>query len=428
MNQQIIWKQINHPDILPGYLISPEGYIKSEGIDDKDAIKEPSYHSTNGYDFVLLNNKDGNLQLFPIDEIIAIAYVPIPESLKGKKVKVSHINGDTRDILLDNLQWVEDIEEWRWVCDKRIISNRYKVSNFGNILDTSKNIFINKHINGRGYYNVNLLRTSPNGGRNFITVALHCLIANAFLPNTACEFNVVNHIDGIKLNNIPKNLEHITTLKNTQHAMLTYLKDHISSEVITYIRVMLKKWKYPRLAYAHIDHEKYPEINMQLITNVKRNWYYDRGENKNIKYHPGKMTVDEIDMVRTILLDTEGHNCTKAYEKIDHNEYPHITLQMIKEIKTNKYSTYNRSKIYDLSKLKFMRTPTPCKLSISEIDSIRDLLMENNGHCKIVYSIAKQTIPQLSIHMIEDIKRGKSYKRTMKYDLSKSNRYPYIIK
>ena len=75
-----------------------------------------------------------------------------------------------------------------------------------------------------------------------------------------------------------------------------------------------------------------------------------------------------------------------------------------------------------------MRTPTPCKLSISEIDSIRDLLMENNGHCKIVYSIAKQTIPQLSIHMIEDIKRGKSYKRTMKYDLSKSNRYPYIIK
>ena len=161
---------------------------------------------------------------------------------------------------------------------------------------------------------------------------------------------------------------------------------------------------------------------------MKRNLYYNRGENKNMKYHPGKMTVDEIDMVRTILLETEYNSCIKAYEKIDHNVYPHITLQMVKEIKTNKYSTYNKSNIYDLSKLKFMKTPLPCKLSISDIDLIRDLLMENNGNCKIVYSIAKQTIPQLSIYMIEDIKRGKSYKRTLKYDLSKSNRYPFIIK
>ena len=113
MNQQIIWEPVNHPDILQGYLVSPEGYIKASGMKDEDAITSPSYHSTNGYDFMLLNNKDGNLQLFPLDDIIAMAYIPIPESFKDKPIKVSHINGDTRDISLDNLQWVEDIEEWR---------------------------------------------------------------------------------------------------------------------------------------------------------------------------------------------------------------------------------------------------------------------------------------------------------------------------
>ena len=428
MDQQLIWKPINHPDILPGYLVTPQGYIKAKGMNDKDAIKEPSYHSTNGYDFMLLNNKETNVQLFPLDDIIAMAYISIPESLKGRNVKVSHINGDTRDVSLDNLEWVEDIEEWRWVCDERVISNRYKVSNFGNILDVSKNVFINRHVNGAGYYNVNLLRSTSGSDRNFITVQLHRLIAKAFLSYSMCEPNVVNHINGIKLNNVPKNLEYVSSLQNTRHAMLTNLKDHIPDETITYIRAMLKKWIYPRLVYEHIDHDKYPEVNIQLIANVKRGNYYNRGENQNINYHPGKMTVEEIDMVRTILLNTKDHNCIEAYKCIDHDRYPHITLQMVKEIKTNKYSTYNRSKIYDLSKLKFMKTPPPCKLSILEIDLIRDLLMKNNGYCKKVYQIAKQTIPQLTIYMVEDIKRGKSYKRTNKYDLSKSSKYPFIIK
>ena len=91
MDQQIIWKRVNHPDILPGYLVSPEGYIKAEGMKDEDAITSPSYHSTNGYDFMLLNNKDGKVQLFPIDDIIAMAYIPIPESLKDKPIKVSQM-------------------------------------------------------------------------------------------------------------------------------------------------------------------------------------------------------------------------------------------------------------------------------------------------------------------------------------------------
>ena len=111
MNQHLMWKPVNHPDILPGYLVSPEGYIKANGVKDEDVITSPSYQSTNGYDFMSLINKDGRVQLFPIDDIIAMAYIPIPISLKDKPLKILHINGNTRDISLNNLQWTEDIEE-----------------------------------------------------------------------------------------------------------------------------------------------------------------------------------------------------------------------------------------------------------------------------------------------------------------------------
>ena len=428
MNQQIIWKQVNHPDILPGYLVSPEGYIKANDVDDKDCTKEPTYHSTNGYDFMLLYNKDKQLQLFPIDDIIALTYIPIPKELKHKPIKVLHINGDTRDISLDNLQWIEDVEEWKIIHDNRIIENRYKISNFGNIMDITKNTLINKHINGRGYYNVNLLRSScESNNRKFITVSLHSLIAKHFLVRNNHK-DVVNHIDGIKINNKPKNLEYVSTERNTYHAILTYLKDHISEETINYVRMMLDKWKYPRLVCKYADYQKYPEINRDLIINIKRKWYYNRGTNPKQEYHPGKMTVAEMDMVRDLLLQSHDHSCKIAYDKIDHEMYPHITLQMVKEIKSNKYSTYNKSEKYDLSKLKFDKTPQPCKLSVIEIDMIRDILMENNGCCRKSYNIGKYSIPKLTIYMVEDIRRGKSYLRSVKYDLSKSKKYPFILK
>ena len=154
MNQQITWKQINHPDILPGYLVSAEGYIKASGMKDVDAIKEPSYRSTNGYDFMLLNNKEIRLQLFPLDDIIAYAYIPIPESLKGKNVKVSHVNGDTRDISLDNLQWVEDVEEWRICTYPGVKPDMYEVSSWGRVRNKGSLDTRTIGLNSQGYFRI----------------------------------------------------------------------------------------------------------------------------------------------------------------------------------------------------------------------------------------------------------------------------------
>ena len=218
MNQQIIWKPVNHPDILPGYLISPQGYIKAKDIKDDDCIKEPSYHSTNGYDFMLLNNKNMTLQLFPIDDIIAMAYIPIPESLKDKKIKVSHINGDTRDITLDNLQWIEDIEEWRVCTYPGVKPNMYEVSSWGRVRNCKSLIILKGEIDTYGYIRYGLMTETGS----HIRVLCHRLVLYQFgifkLKYT------VNHINGIKTHNIPKNLEPLTSKENTQHAIKLGLK------------------------------------------------------------------------------------------------------------------------------------------------------------------------------------------------------------
>ena len=36
MDRHIIWKPVNHPDIRPGYVISPYGDIKESSLDGKN--------------------------------------------------------------------------------------------------------------------------------------------------------------------------------------------------------------------------------------------------------------------------------------------------------------------------------------------------------------------------------------------------------
>lgn len=225
--KQITWKQINHPDILPGYLISPQGYIKAEGIDDKDAITSPSYHSTNGYDFMLLNNKDMNLQLFPLDDIIAMAYIDIPKSLQYKKVKVSHINGDTRDISLENMEWVEDIEEWRVCTYPGVKPDMYEVSSWGRLRNKKRNSIIGGGLHKKGYITHTLMSVSNDDKYKITWKLLHQLVAWEFLKHTMKLIDVnnddrieINHIDCVKTHNYPKNIEYVSGVENRKHEIL----------------------------------------------------------------------------------------------------------------------------------------------------------------------------------------------------------------
>ena len=346
MNQQIIWKQINHPDILPGYLISPQGYIKASGMKDDDCIKEPSYHSTNGYDFVLLNNKDSNLQLFPLDDIIAMVYIPIPESLKDKPIKVSHINGDTRDISLDNLQWVEDIEEWKVCTYPGVKPDTYEVSSWGRVRNIDNDKIWNGSVDRKGYIRYHLF----NQDGSSIMMAGHRLVAWEFYNRNIGLIKMqVNHIDGVKRNNKSKNLEIVSQSENIKHAFLTQLNRAICEN-------------HPKAKLKNDD----VEIICEYIVKYK-----------------GNISRIQLELA-TIGIIVEDYDIGSIKNKVN---WKSISDKYFKE---KKYMTKS-------------------KLTITDVKNICKLLLKYDGDRQQVLSDVRKISPYINLRDIKNIKGKHSY-------------------
>jgi DNA-binding CsgD family transcriptional regulator len=62
------------------------------------------------------------------------------------------------------------------------------------------------------------------------TTTLHRLVAKAFVPGYAPGLTV-NHIDGVKIHNLPANLEWCSIQDNIQHAFETGLRKWVSPEL-----------------------------------------------------------------------------------------------------------------------------------------------------------------------------------------------------
>ena len=333
MNQQITWKPVNHPDILPGYLVSPEGYIKFKDIKDDDCIKEPSYHSTNGYDFMLLNNKDMTLQLFPLDDIIAMAYIPIPSSLKDKPIKVSHINGDTRDISLDNLQWVEDIEEWRVCTYPGVKPNMYEVSSWGRVRNKKTNNMLNpsKCINSK-YLCVRLMHLETS--KHSFTHLVHSIVCHEFVKNHIGSDADINHINGCGLNNNPKNIEYVSHLENSLHAINTSLKHvKLTDSDVKYIwECLLNNNGNPSKTLKDIHSAGFKHITYHDIFDIKRMRSYSRitSRLREKEFRNMKLSISDVKMICELLISTKCNRSPKrVFEELKHRGIDHIPIQKI---------------------------------------------------------------------------------------------------
>ncbi len=118
------------------------------------------------------------------------------------------------------------LEIWKFVKD---YENCYKVSNLGRVISFAREyptgyvprkeeIVMKFKYNWDGYQHVIL---SAKGKRKIFSV--HQLVANHFIPNIANK-REVNHIDGVKRNNISTNLEWATRSENIKHAFNSGLK------------------------------------------------------------------------------------------------------------------------------------------------------------------------------------------------------------
>lgn len=127
----------------------------------------------------------------------------------------------------------KDIEEFEGL---------YQVSNLGRVKSLKrtrvpKEYMLKRVKNKKGYLQVTL---SKNG--KLYPKLLHRLIATAFINNKG--FNIVNHIDGNKLNNDLKNLEWCTISDNIRHAYeIGLMSNSKKIEQYTIDGFFLKEWR-----------------------------------------------------------------------------------------------------------------------------------------------------------------------------------------
>ena len=228
----MIWKPLKHPMIVDGYLISNNGYVRNKDCDESDYLTA-DYHSSNGYDFIMLIVKEKYIinnslfMLFPIDELLGITFISIPKELKDKPITIKHINGDTRDVDLSNLEWIEDIEEWRDCTYPGVKPGIYEVSSWGRVRNKKTGIIHNGFVDKDGYIRYYF------GIKPFKNISGHRLIVYQFqnTPNNFISNNIpVNHLNGIKSDNYVKNLEIISVKENNKHALLTKLRTGICGD------------------------------------------------------------------------------------------------------------------------------------------------------------------------------------------------------
>ena len=404
-------------------MISPKGDIYH--INSPECIISPSYHSTNGYDFSLLVIDDCSLEtrMFPIDDIIAMAYIPIPSSLKGKNVKVSHINGDTRDISLDNLQWVEDIEEWRVCTYPGVKPDMYEVSSWGRVRNKiTKNMI--GHMGSAGYL-VCTLVTIDRKERDYM---IHRLISYQFLKEIF-DSECVNHINGIKTCNYPKNIENTSLSNNSKHAFITNLsnvKKGEDSEVTKLTNNDVEK--ICRLIVKYNGHipEIYNEcikLNIPCTKAIIRSIRYKAAwvdisdryfKNKSYKNYicgeRSKLTNlknSDVHLVCKAIVKLNGNiNAVEKYCKMNNIN---ITRDTIHNIKCGKSWKAISKKYFNINSDIYTYHVLTEKDVIKILESIK-MHSGNKNTTAIVYNELKDKIKNVTKSKIKDIKNGKSWK------------------
>lgn len=108
-------------------------------------------------------------------------------------------------------------EIWKGVIYQGVdYSWRLEVSNLGKLRNTKTKHIYKTSLNKQGYYQVCISLGSRGDKKIF---RIHRCVAETFLENTYDKDIVVNHKNGIKIDNSVENLEFVTQSENRIHAI-----------------------------------------------------------------------------------------------------------------------------------------------------------------------------------------------------------------
>lgn len=99
------------------------------------------------------------------------------------------------------------------------LNDKYEVNADGEIRNAKTGRILHQYINQFGY-RVLTVRPEPNKQKN---IRMHRVVAEAFQGECPAGM-VVNHKDGNKQNNLPSNLEYVTSGNNNTHALKSGLR------------------------------------------------------------------------------------------------------------------------------------------------------------------------------------------------------------
>lgn len=183
------------------------------------------------------------------------------ENTENKEI-VNHIDGDTHNFKLDNLEWATAKENSNHAVQTGLLpkSNQngiiyyyedgeelfpikdypnYLVSNYGKVINKNTKRVLKSCITNNGYQQVNLWKN--NKGKNFL---IHQLVYTNITQDYELKNFVINHKDGNKLNNNINNLEKITYQENNLHAEYQ-IKTHKCAKPIYQLdknKVIIQEW------------------------------------------------------------------------------------------------------------------------------------------------------------------------------------------
>lgn len=146
----------------------------------------------------------------------------------------------------------------------------YTITSDGLVVSKHKNAPKKTYISNSGYERVVLFK---NGiGKKF---SVHRLVAEAFVPNPN-HWEMVNHKDGNKLNNLVSNLEWCDASHNMKHAFSTGLAMPKTTRVIQYTKDFKKVREWESIKAA-CDELGLNHANIVTVCNQKTNRKYAGG-------------------------------------------------------------------------------------------------------------------------------------------------------
>lgn len=330
MNTKQRMKKVTLPNI-EGYRVCDNGCIVKNGERINDI-----YVSTLNRNFIRLIDKNGNTTLYPIDELVANAFVPKPKTLS--RLRVIHIDNVNGNDDFTNLQWIVDKEIWKDVNIHGIVKNRYRISNWGNFTNNGNRVKFGG-VNSRGYVTLKLMST--NG--SIVSTTLHKLVAMYFVPNpNVKEYKEINHIDGCKIHNCWTNLEWCSHKKNMEHMVFTDLRDAakgsksyratINEETVEVVcKELIRFWGRAFSVYKFMINRGY-DITLKQIQHIKNKGGWQHISDKFwSKADLIELERKKIHMICQCLLKLDG-DTVSTYTELK-PIIPDITVRYIQIIK-----------------------------------------------------------------------------------------------